>query len=75
MTNLEKMAIQSCANRLKELASLENCALDEEIKRKIRLYMTWFDCVANDLEEIVKLADNKGYWKKCELEEIIRLNQ
>lgn len=81
MAKLEKEALQILANRINNLASLKNANFhiyeekDEEIKRAIKPYMMWFECVANDLEKIVKLADDRNdFIKKEELEEIIRLN-
>ena len=78
MTNLEKEALSSCANRLNKLASLENASFDideekdEYIKRRIKSYMMWFEIVAMDIEKIVELSDGKGFIKKEELERIIR---
>lgn len=80
MTNTEKLALTSCADRLKHLASLENASFymdkeeDERIKRAIKPYMMWFESVAYQLEDIIELADDKGYLKKERLEEIIRHN-
>ena len=80
MTNLEKEALKSCADRIKVLASLErakfggNDEKDAEIKKAIKPYMMWFESVAYDLEKIIELADDKGEIKKLELNEIIRLN-
>ena len=78
MTNMEKIALESCAKRLESLASLENACFsfddkeDAKIKEAIRIYMQWFDCVADDIRYIVKLDEEKNrYWKKHELEEII----
>ena len=81
MTNLEKVALQSCADRLESLASLENAGFsfskeeDERIKKAIEPYMMWFDMIAENLRYIVKLDEEKDkWWKKHELEEIIRYN-
>ena len=80
MTNLEKQALLSCVKRLNSLASLEranfnsNKEKDEQIKKVIKPYMMWFECVAMNIEKIVELTDEKGFLKKNELEEIIRLN-
>ena len=81
MTNMEKVAFRSCADRLEVLASLENAGFsfdkdeDAKIKEAIRPYMQWFDCIAENLRYIVKLDDEKDrWWKKHELEEIIRYN-
>lgn len=81
MTNLEKVALQSCADRLESLASLENAGFsfdkeeDAKIKEAIAPYMQWFDCIAENLRYIVKLDEEKDrWWKKHELEEIIRYN-
>ena len=72
MTNLEKQAIQCCANELKRLASLKNCGYPEEIKNRIKPYMMWFDMIAYELEEIIELTDKKGFVKKYGLEDIIK---
>lgn len=80
MTNLEKEALKSCADRIKLLASLErakfngNDEKDAEIKKAIKPYMMWFESVSYSLEKIIELADDKGEIKKLELNEIIRLN-
>ena len=80
MTNLEKEALLSCAKRINKLASLENAGFhmdkekDEMIKRAVKPYMMWFESVAMDLEKIVELSEEKGFIKKEELEEIIRMN-
>ena len=48
---------------------------DAKIKEAIRPYMQWFDCIAENLRYIVKLDGEKDrWWKKHELEEIIRYN-
>lgn len=81
MTNLEKATLQTLAERIHSLASLENASFnmneekDKEIKKAIKPYMMWFESVAFDLEKIVELADDKqDFIKKEQLEEIIRLN-
>ena len=64
MTAGEKQAILAAANRIRELASLENAGFDlfhpgqdAYIKREIAPYMTWFECVAEGLEALAN-ADN-----------------
>ena len=87
MTNREKQAINACASRLKYLASMQNCrfsgihlteAENERIKELIRPYMGWFDCVAESLEDIVKISEMAGEYnrtyKQIKLDEIIRHN-
>ena len=81
MTNLEKTALESCADRLEYLASLEHAGFsfnkedDERIKKAIAPYMMWFELVADSIHEIVKLDEEKDRWyKKQKLEEIIRYN-
>lgn len=81
MTNLEIIAIKTIAERLLDLASLENACFDhnnekdEYIKSKIRPYMSWFEGCAYYLEDIIDLSENKkGWYKKEKLEEIIRLS-
>lgn len=76
MTKLEKEALQSCADKIKSLASLENASFDEKQKEKIQPYMLWFNCVATYIEDIIKLSDSdKGIFKKHELEQIIFYNR
>ena len=82
MTNLEKIALKSCADRLEDLASLEHAGFsfnkeeDERIKKAITPYMMWFDMVASYIHEIVELDEEKDRWyKKQKLEEIIRYNR
>ena len=81
MTNLEKATLQTLADRIKSLASLENASFhadkekDKQIKREITPYMMWFESVAFDIEKVIELADDKqDFIKKEQLEEIIRLN-
>ena len=81
MTNMEKITLETLANRMESLASLENAGFsfdkeeDAKIKEAIRPYMQWFDCIAENLRYIVKLDGEKDrWWKKHELEEIIRYN-
>lgn len=81
MTNTEKIALLSCAERLESLASLENTMFsmdadkDAEIKQEIKSWLQWFDGVAYDIRTIVKLDEEKDrYWKKHQLDEIIRYN-
>lgn len=81
MTNLEKEALKTLAERIHKLASLENASFnmdeekDKQIKKAISPYMMWFEAVAFDIEKIVELSEQKNdFIKKEELEEIIRLN-
>ena len=80
MTNLEKEALDTLANRIEHLASLENARFsfdkeeDEKIKKKIKPYMQWFNAVANDIRDVVEISNETGFIKKEKLEEIIRLN-
>lgn len=80
MTKLEKTALVTLAENLKKFASLENAKFsndekeDVEIKEKIKLYMTWFEGISNDIEKVVNISDESGYTKRYQLEEIIRLN-
>lgn len=81
MTNLEKQALKTLAERIHKLASLENASFhmdkekDKQVKKTISPYMMWFESVAFDLEKIVEFADDKqDFIKKEQLEEIIRLN-
>lgn len=80
MTNLEIIAIKSVASRINSLAHLENTCFDpfnkehdEQIKKDIRVWLQWFSNCAEFLEDIVNLSENeKGYYKKLKLEEIIK---
>lgn len=81
MTNTEKLALKTLAERIHKLASLENASFhmdkekDEQVKKTISPYMMWFESVAFDIEKIVELSGQKNdFIKKEELEEIIRLN-
>lgn len=81
MTNLEKITLNTLAERLEELASLQNASFDfdkekdEAIKSKIKCYMQWFDGIASDIKKIVELENSTSRWdKKYKLEEIIRFN-
>ena len=80
MTKLEKTALMTLAENIKKFASLENAKFsndekeDAEIKEKIKLYMTWFEGISNDIEKVVNISDESGYTKRYQLEEIIRLN-
>ena len=78
MTNTEKEALKTLAERIHKLASLENASFHmdkEKDEQTISPYMMWFESVAFDLEKIVELADDKqDFIKKEQLEEIIRLN-
>lgn len=81
MTNLEKATLQTLADRIKSLASLENASFnmdeekDKQIKKAISPYMMWFESVAYDIEKVLELADDKqDFIKKEQLEEIIKLN-
>ena len=59
MTASEKQAMQRIADRIKELASLENACFDfkkekdEYIKSKIKPQMGWFDLTALYIEDII----------------------
>ena len=80
MTNLEKQTLSVLAKRINELANLENASFhinkeeDERIKRAIKPYMMWFESVAMDIEKVIELTEEKGFIKKEQLDEIIRLN-
>ena len=81
MTNMEKIALKSCADRLEALASLENAGFsfnkedDKRIKDAIKPYMMWFEIVAENIRDIVKLDEEKDrWWKQHKLEEIIHHN-
>ena len=64
MTKAERAAILAAANKIKELASLENACFgmttekDKLIKDGVRPYMMWFEIVAMHLEELAT-AENK----------------
>ena len=76
MTNKEKISLNALADRIDELASLENCSsLVFENKDRLRLYMKWFSICANDIRRVVELSDEKNRCIKDEgLSQIIRLN-
>lgn len=58
MTDKERLAINQCCERLKDLASMENCCVSEACKKEIRPYMQWFISTAFALEKMV-VASNK----------------
>lgn len=75
MTNKEKVALKVLADRIDELASLENCACSSESKNEFKLYMEWFKSCSMYIRSVVELSDEKCRWfKSDELDEIIRLN-
>lgn len=80
MTNLEILALNTLAERLDILASLENASFnsnkeeDEKIKKTIRPYMMWFESVAMSIKRVTELSNDAGFIKKEELQDIIRRN-
>ena len=64
MTKNERAAILAAANKIKELASMENACFgmtaekDKLVKDGVRPYMMWFDLVAMHLEDLAT-AENK----------------
>lgn len=44
------MQIRDAIEEIHGLASMENCSLDTEIKEKIKLWVTWFDAYAYQIE-------------------------
>lgn len=58
MTKNERAAILAAANRIKDLASMENACFamttekDKIIKDGVRPYMMWFEIVAMHLEDL-----------------------
>lgn len=43
--------IWEAAEKIKQLATLENCALDDATKENMRLWVQWFDIYANQILE------------------------
>ena len=41
--------IIQAAERIKELATLETCGLPDDIKKKIKLWVMWFDVEADKI--------------------------
>lgn len=79
MTKQEKVILQNYANRINQLASLERACFtankekDKEVKNTIKPYMTWFEIVAMDIQELIDLQDEKdSYHKKYKMEELER---
>lgn len=75
MTNREKQALKLLADRIDELASLENCDCNEKSKDDFKSYMEWFRVCSMQLRKVVQLSDEKCRWFKSEeLDKIIRSN-
>lgn len=57
LTNSEIIALRQVAERIRELASMENANFGKEkdklIKDGVRPYMTWFVCEASEIEKIL----------------------
>ena len=77
MNKQEKVIVQNCVKRINQLASLERASFnidkekDEKVKSTIRPYMTWFEIVADELQELIDLQEKKdSYFKKEKLEEL-----
>lgn len=78
MTKNERAAILAAANKIKELASMENACFgmtaekDKTIKDGVRPYMMWFELVAMHLEDMAA-ADNKNDLERAIHELVWRL--
>ena len=76
MTKNERAAILAAANKIKELASMENACFgmnaekDAAIKNGVRPYMMWFEIVAMHLEDLAA-AENK-YQLENAIHELMR---
>lgn len=76
MTKNERAAILAAANRIKDLASMENACFgltqekDKIIKDGVRPYMMWFEIVAMHLEDLAT-AESK-YDLENAIHELIR---
>lgn len=44
------LQIRDAVEEIKKLATLETCALDEETKEKMKLWVMWFSCYAIKIE-------------------------
>ena len=75
MTNKEILALNTIADRIDSLASLENCCLDNKAKEEFKPYMMWFECCSSYIREVLDLSTEKGIFKSEKLNEIIRLCQ
>ena len=74
MTNKEKRALKAIADRINELASLENCGCSENSKKEFKPYMEWFKCCSMHIRKVLELSDETFCWVKSDgLDEIIRL--
>lgn len=74
MTKKEKKALKAIADRIDELASLENCGCSAESKEKFKPYMEWFKCCSMHIRKVLELSDETCRWIKSDgLDEIIRL--
>ena len=75
MTKREILALSLIADRIDELASLENCGCSSKSKDEFKPYMSWFKCCSKDIRKMVELSDEPCRWLKSEkLTEIIRHN-
>jgi hypothetical protein len=54
LTNKEINTLEKVAKRIKELASLEKCSLDDKTKKEIRPYLMWFEVEAGKIENIIE---------------------
>jgi hypothetical protein len=67
LNNDDRIKLEMAINRIHELASLENAKFcfsneeDEKIKKAIKPYMMWFDCVAEGLEELLTGKQTEFY--------------
>ena len=79
MTNHEMEALRSCAEDLQKLASLEKACFvsnnkdaDSYVKEKVKSYMMWFENIAEDILEVIRLSEECcGAVKKNRLDDII----
>lgn len=61
LTNEDLRKLRSGLDRIRELASLEKCTLSQEVKEEFKLYMMWFNCVADSMGDLLDGKDVEYY--------------
>ena len=45
------LQIREAVKEIKKIATMKNCTLDNETKKKIKLWVMWFDIYANKIND------------------------
>lgn len=53
LTNSEVIELRDTIQRIRDLASLQNCCYDDKIKKTVRPYLMWFEVEAMKIETIL----------------------